>query len=307
VKRVTLGILIALLVLVFAVSGGAQEKKVWGKRNIWAKELTEHLTKLYGGITQLVERGLSEELGDPDFLEKMKKEMEERFHPELIPEGAGEVEQFATDFVGYLIDTHQTLKSEWLADEAFIEELKKVTIENLSSWSRCPYALAPKLFEGWHIRALPPVRLGAGFEASYYGLSYYILLSSIEPNGPFANGEVYLLEQDGKKRLLGKIWDVFSQGLNPPLFDQQGQRRGTDRLLPLQVNNQEVPLEGASQRVLEQFNSFLDKILWDLYPGDPVEILIYGDDLDAFGCSDQRFLLIVPVAKQEKWLVLPES
>jgi hypothetical protein len=206
VKRVTPGILIALLVLVFAVSGGAQEKKVWGKRNIWAKELTEHLTRLYGGITQLVERGLSEELGDPDFLEKTKKEIEERFHPELIPEGVENVEQFATAFVGYLIDTHQTLKSEWLADEAFIEELKKVTIENLSSWSRCPYALAPKLFEGWRIQALPPVRVGVEFWSDIDGLVY---LRSIDLNGPLANAEMYLLGKNGEKKLLGRFREAF--------------------------------------------------------------------------------------------------
>jgi len=300
VKRVTLGILIALLVLVFAVSGGAQEKKVWGKRNIWAKELTEHLTRLYGGITQLVERGLSEELGDPDFLEKTKKEIEERFHPELIPEGVENVEQFATAFVGYLIDTHQTLKSEWLADEAFIEELKKVTIENLSSWSRCPYALTPKLFEGWRIQAWPPVRVGVEFSSGSDGSVY---LRSIDLNGPLANAEMYLLGENGEKKLLGRFREAFRD------IDENG--KITDNYLRLlAVNDQDVVAQVLAEfkhsqrepkQVMAEFLPFLYGILWNLYPGDTVTFIVRDYS------SGGKFLLNIPVGKQEQWLVLPES
>lgn len=301
-KRVTLGILIALLVLVFAVSGGAQEKKVWGKRNIWAKELTEHLTRLYGGITQLVERGLSEELGDPDFLEKTKKEIEERFHPELIPEGVENVEQFATAFVGYLIDTHQTLKSEWLADEAFIEELKKVTIENLSSWSRCPYALAPKLFEGWRIQALPPVRVGVEFRSDSDGR---VFLRSIDLNGPLANAEMYRLGENGEKKLLGRFREAFRY------IDENGKITSDPPRL-LAVNDQDVVAQVSAkfehiyqpepEQVMAEFLPFLYRILWNLYPGDTVTFIVRGSYF--FG---DKFLLNIPVGKQEQWLVLPES
>jgi len=305
VKRVTLGILIALLVLVFAVSGGAQEKKVWGKRNIWAKELTEHLTRLYGGITQLVERGLSEELGDPDFLEKTKKEIEERFHPELIPEGVENVEQFATAFVGYLIDTHQTLKSEWLADEAFIEELKKVTIENLSSWSRCPYALAPKLFEGWRIQALPPVRVGVEFRSDSDGL---VFLRSIDLNGPLANAEMYRLGENGEKKLLGRFREAFRDIEAFRHIDENGKITANYPQL-LAVNDQDVVAQVSAKfkhyrpepkQVMAEFLPFLYGILWNLYPGDTVTFIVRGP-------WGGKFLLNIPVGKQEQWLVLPES
>lgn len=145
-------------------------------------------------------------LGDPDTFSELKEKLERDFNPELIPETPEEVENFATNFVSWIIDTYHYLKQEWLADENLIEEIKKVTVERMSSWSRCPQALAPKLWEGWRIQALSPVDLGIEFDIGSYGK---LALFAIHENGPVFDAEVFDGENPSKK--IGDLRDIYEK------------------------------------------------------------------------------------------------
>ena len=283
-------VMVCLVVLFVSSLSFAEEKKVWGKKNIWAKELTESLTALHGELMGIMERALQEELGDPDTFSELKEKLERDFNPELIPETPEEVENFATNFVSWIIDTYHYLKQEWLADENLIEEIKKVTVERMSSWSRCPQALAPKLWEGWRIQALSPVDLGIEFDIGSYGK---LALFAIHENGPVFDAEVFDGENPSKK--IGDLRDIYEK-----IFF--GWDRTEDGLLKAPSAYQACKLltfngEDVSEFTPEDFTN----LLWTFYPGDRVELVIE----EAMHQSPVR--LLFQAAKRDKWLVLPEE
>ncbi len=283
-------VMVCLVVLFVSSLSFGEEKKVWGKKNIWVKELTESLTVLHGELMGIMERALQEELGDPDTFSELKEKLERDFNPELIPETPEEVENFATNFVSWIIDTYHYLKEEWLADENLIEEIKKVTVERMSSWSRCPQALAPKLWEGWRIQALSPVYLGIWLDTDSYGR---LVLTAIYENSPIFNAEVFDGENPSKK--IGDLKDISGD-----IF--RGWEHTEGSLL-------KAPHLGRTCRLLS-FNGkdvsgltpedFIN-LLWTLYPGDRIELVIE----EAIHQSPVR--LLFQAAKRDKWLVLPEE
>ena len=284
-------VMVCLVVLFVSSLSFAEEKKVWGKKNIWAKELTESLTALHGELMGIMERALQEELGDPDTFSELKEKLERDFNPELIPETPEEVETFATNFVSWIIDTYHYLKQEWLADENLIEEIKKVTVERMSSWSRCPQALAPKLWEGWRIQALPPVDLGIEFEFDIHNNN--LLLFAIHENGPVFNAEVFDGENPSKK--IGDLRDIY-RDIFPGWEHTEG---GSLKSMPgkvcwlLTFNGIDV-----NNLTVEDFTN----LLWTLYPGDRVELVI-----QEFRMYSSPVRLLFQAAKRDKWLVLPEE
>jgi hypothetical protein len=101
---------------------------------------------------------------------------------------------------------------------------------------------------------------------------------------------MYRLGENGEKKLLGRFREAFRY------IDENG--KITDNYLRLlAVNDQDVVAQ-----VSAEFLPFLYGILWNLYPGDTVTFIVRGSYF--FG---DKFLLNIPVGKQEQWLVLPES
>jgi hypothetical protein len=100
---------------------------------------------------------------------------------------------------------------------------------------------------------------------------------------------MYLLGENGEKKLLGRFREAFRH------IDENGKITSDPPRL-LAVNDQDVVAQ-----VSAEFSPFLDRILWNLYPGDTVTFIVRGYS------SGGEFLLNIPVGKREQWLVLPES
>jgi len=130
-----------------------------------------------------------------------------------------------------------------------------------------------------------------------------VFLYSIDLNGPLANAEMYLLGENGEKKLLGRFREAFR-------YIDENRKITSDPPRLLAVNDQDVVAQVSakfkhSQRepkqVMAEFLPFLYGILWNLYPGDTVTFIVRDYS------SGGEFLLNIPVGKREQWLVLPES
>jgi hypothetical protein len=100
---------------------------------------------------------------------------------------------------------------------------------------------------------------------------------------------MYRLGENGEKKLLGRFREAFRY------IDENGKITSDPPRL-LAVNDQDVVAQ-----VSAEFLPFLYGILWNLYPGDTVTFIVRDYS------SGGKFLLNIPVGKQEQWLVLPES
>jgi len=121
-------ICIITFLFVFAISGIAicQEKKIWGKEKRAAHKLLGELQLVYQQVIELIDKTLSEELGDPDELTNFKKGFSQEFNLELMPEKLLDLQNFGSKMRSKIASYYKYWKEEEFVDESILEKLKNI-------------------------------------------------------------------------------------------------------------------------------------------------------------------------------------
>ena len=127
-KTIFIGIIVTLIV-VFSISGitVCQEKKIWGKENRAAHKLLGELQLVYQQVIELVDKALSEELGDPDELTIFKESFSKEFNPELMPEKLLDLQNFGNKMKTRILLYYNYWKQEEFVDESILEKLENIS------------------------------------------------------------------------------------------------------------------------------------------------------------------------------------
>jgi len=122
-------ICIITFLFVFAISGIAicQEKKIWGKEKRAAHKLLGELQLVYQQVIELIDKALSEELGDPDELNSFKELLFKEYNPELMPENLADLENFGFRMLREINNHYLYWKDEEYVDETILENLKEIS------------------------------------------------------------------------------------------------------------------------------------------------------------------------------------
>ena len=159
-RSILIGFTAVLIVsLIIGCSTAFAAKKTWGKQNKIANEIAVSIQNLYINILQVLEKGINDELGDPDILEKFKDDITKKYNPELVPESLEEIETFASSFIEEVIDFHKNIEEGDWADSSLISELKDKTMQFKPSIVRISPSKVAK-FQAWGIDYPARINLG---------------------------------------------------------------------------------------------------------------------------------------------------
>ena len=142
-KTIFIGIIV-ILIVIFSISGLSvcQEKKIWGRENRAAHKLLGELQLVYQQVIELIDKTLSEELGDPDELTNFKKGFSQEFNPELMPEKLLDLQNFGSKMRSKIASYYKYWKEEEFVDESALQILKN-TYDFLGQL--CPPPMLPKI------------------------------------------------------------------------------------------------------------------------------------------------------------------
>jgi len=119
---------LGLLLVIISVSIIAAPK--FGREARFVEDEIAAFTNLYSKLLEWIDKGLEEELADPDEIEKLQKTVESGFDPELLPDDLDVIEEKSFALLSTVGKNYKYLLVQELAYPDYLKELLELVDEN---------------------------------------------------------------------------------------------------------------------------------------------------------------------------------